>query len=97
MATSNLVKAIGNTWPILKMRPSANGKLSDTAFVDRADVIQYIDFPTAQAIYDILRSSLVELMKKGIVDYLVSFAFFFFANHKSNDLPHPAFRTYRTR
>jgi hypothetical protein len=43
----------------------------DTAFVDRADVIQYIDYPPAEAIYEILRSSLVELMKRGIVEELV--------------------------
>ncbi|KAL5488145.1 hypothetical protein ACEPAI_6253 [Sanghuangporus weigelae] len=55
---------------VLIMATSNLVKAIDSAFVDRADVVQYIDFPTAQAIYDILRSSLVELMKKGIVEYL---------------------------
>lgn len=36
--------------------------------MDRADVIQYIDYPPAEAVYAILRSSLVELMTRGIVE-----------------------------
>lgn len=31
-------------------------------------MIQYIDYPPAEAVYEILRSSLVELMARGIVE-----------------------------
>lgn len=41
--------------------------LTDTAFVDRADIIQFIDLPTREAIYEILRSCLCEIISKGIV------------------------------
>lgn len=39
----------------------------DSAFVDRADIAEYIDYPPAEAVYEILSSTLAELMKKGIV------------------------------
>ena len=39
----------------------------DSAFVDRADIVQYIDLPPPEAIYVILRSCLVELIAKGVV------------------------------
>ncbi|KAH9853738.1 P-loop containing nucleoside triphosphate hydrolase protein [Lenzites betulinus] len=39
----------------------------DSAFVDRADIVQYIDLPPREAIYEILRGCLAELVKKGIV------------------------------
>ncbi|KAI0829475.1 P-loop containing nucleoside triphosphate hydrolase protein [Trametes gibbosa] len=39
----------------------------DSAFVDRADIVQYIDLPPREAIYEILRGCLSELVKKGIV------------------------------
>ncbi|KAI0650044.1 P-loop containing nucleoside triphosphate hydrolase protein [Trametes meyenii] len=39
----------------------------DSAFVDRADIVQYVDLPPREAIYEILRGCLVELIKKGIV------------------------------
>jgi hypothetical protein len=39
----------------------------DPAFVDRADIVQYIDLPPPEAIYLILRSCLVELITKGVV------------------------------
>ncbi|KAM5535663.1 hypothetical protein V8D89_010650 [Ganoderma adspersum] len=39
----------------------------DSAFVDRADIVQYVDLPPREAIYEILRGCLVELVKKGIV------------------------------
>lgn len=41
--------------------------LTDSAFVDRADIAQYIDYPPPEAVYEILRSTLVELMARGIV------------------------------
>jgi SpoVK/Ycf46/Vps4 family AAA+-type ATPase len=45
--------------------------LTDTAFVDRADIIQYVDLPPREAIYDILRSSLREMASKGVVAPIV--------------------------
>ncbi|RPD61903.1 P-loop containing nucleoside triphosphate hydrolase protein [Lentinus tigrinus ALCF2SS1-7] len=39
----------------------------DSAFVDRADIVQYVDLPPREAIYEILRGCLVELVKRGIV------------------------------
>ncbi|KAH9894292.1 P-loop containing nucleoside triphosphate hydrolase protein [Cubamyces lactineus] len=39
----------------------------DSAFVDRADIVQYVDLPPREAIYEILRGCLIELVKKGII------------------------------
>jgi hypothetical protein len=69
MSTSNLAKAIGVTlvFPsgyILKENV-------DSAFVDRADIIQYIDLPPREAIYEILRTCLLEMIAKGIVKHVV--------------------------
>jgi hypothetical protein len=44
----------------------------DTAFVDRADIVQYIGLPPRAAVYGILGSLLQELMSKGIVATAVS-------------------------
>lgn len=44
----------------------------DSAFVDRADIIQYVDNPPREAIYEILRSSLCEFVLRGIVQEVVS-------------------------
>ncbi|EPQ59557.1 P-loop containing nucleoside triphosphate hydrolase protein [Gloeophyllum trabeum ATCC 11539] len=52
---------------VLIMSTSNLAKAIDSAFVDRADIIQYIDLPPREAIYDILRSCLSELVHKGIV------------------------------
>ncbi|KZT26942.1 P-loop containing nucleoside triphosphate hydrolase protein [Neolentinus lepideus HHB14362 ss-1] len=51
----------------LIMSTSNLAKAIDSAFVDRADIIQYIDLPPREAIYDILRSCLSELVQKRIV------------------------------
>lgn len=40
----------------------------DSAFVDRADIKQYIGPPTAQAIYSIFRSCFVELVRVKLID-----------------------------
>lgn len=50
----------------------------DSAFVDRADIVQYIDLPPPEAIYVILRSCLVELISKGVVAPVVRLLFAFF-------------------
>jgi pachytene checkpoint protein 2 len=39
----------------------------DVAFIDRADIKQYIGLPPVQARYTILRSAMLELMRVGIV------------------------------
>lgn len=39
----------------------------DIAFVDRADIKQYIGLPGDQARYEILRSCIVELISSGII------------------------------
>ncbi|KAF9476461.1 AAA-domain-containing protein [Pholiota conissans] len=53
---------------VLIMATSNLVKAIDTAFVDRADIIQYVDLPSREAIYEILRSCLCEIIAKGIVD-----------------------------
>ncbi|EJD01058.1 AAA-domain-containing protein [Fomitiporia mediterranea MF3/22] len=55
---------------VLIMATSNLAKAIDSAFIDRADVMQYIDYPPAIAIYDILRSCLLELMSKGVIEEL---------------------------
>lgn len=44
----------------------------DSAFVDRADIVQYVDLPPREAIYEILGTCLRELVAKGIVSDVVS-------------------------
>ncbi|KAF8529271.1 P-loop containing nucleoside triphosphate hydrolase protein [Hysterangium stoloniferum] len=52
---------------VLVMATSNLAKAIDSAFIDRADIVQYVDLPPREAIYEILRTCLEELMKKGIV------------------------------
>ncbi|KIL00371.1 hypothetical protein PAXRUDRAFT_130019 [Paxillus rubicundulus Ve08.2h10] len=52
---------------VLVMSTSNLAKAIDSAFVDRADIIQYVDLPPREAIYEILRSSLCEFVLKGIL------------------------------
>ncbi|CAA7260160.1 unnamed protein product [Cyclocybe aegerita] len=52
---------------VLIMATSNLVKAIDTAFVDRADIIQYVDLPSREAIYEILRTCLCEMILKGIV------------------------------
>jgi pachytene checkpoint protein 2 len=40
---------------------------SDSAFVDRADIVQFIDLPPREAVYEILRGALCEFIDKGIL------------------------------
>ncbi|KAG9317224.1 AAA-domain-containing protein [Chiua virens] len=53
---------------VLVMSTSNLVKAIDSAFVDRADIIQYVDKPPREAVYEILRSSLCEFILKGIVE-----------------------------
>ncbi|SCV71651.1 BQ2448_3239 [Microbotryum intermedium] len=71
ITTSNLSEAIGEytvtrrTW-----RPNAKKLIPgtiDPAFIDRADIKQYVGLPPPPAIYWILRSSLLELMSKQMI------------------------------
>ncbi|KAF7797507.1 hypothetical protein EIP86_008707 [Pleurotus ostreatoroseus] len=52
---------------VLVMATSNLAKAIDTAFVDRADIVQYVDLPPRIAIYEILRTCLSELVSKGII------------------------------
>ncbi|KAG5731715.1 Thyroid receptor-interacting protein 13 [Termitomyces sp. T112] len=51
---------------VLIMSTSNLVKAIDSAFVDRADIVQYIDLPSRDAIYEILRTCLCEIVAKGI-------------------------------
>ena len=45
--------------------------IADTAFLDRADLVQYVDLPPREAIYEILRTCIVEFINKGIISSVV--------------------------
>jgi len=53
---------------VLVMSTSNLAKAIDSAFVDRADIIQYVDLPPREAIYEILRTCLCEMVAKGMVE-----------------------------
>ncbi|KDN45078.1 AAA-domain-containing protein [Tilletiaria anomala UBC 951] len=53
---------------VLVMTTSNISEAIDSAFVDRADIKQYIGLPPPQAIYWILRSCLDELMRVGLAE-----------------------------
>ncbi|KAI0269239.1 thyroid receptor-interacting protein 13 [Gloeopeniophorella convolvens] len=55
---------------VLVVSTSNLAKAIDSAFVDRADIVQYIDLPPSEAIYTILRSCLLELIVKGVVAHV---------------------------
>jgi SpoVK/Ycf46/Vps4 family AAA+-type ATPase len=59
--------------------------MADTAFVDRADIIQYVDLPSREAIYEILRSCLCEIITRGIVSPVVCDIFYLLERY------HPTF------
>lgn len=52
---------------VLVMTTSNLSSAIDTAFVDRADIKQYIGLPPVQAVYWILLGCLRELMRSGVV------------------------------
>ncbi|KAJ6539136.1 P-loop containing nucleoside triphosphate hydrolase protein [Mycena capillaripes] len=52
---------------VLIMSTSNLVKAIDSAFVDRADIVQYVDLPSREAIYEILRTCLCEIVSRGIV------------------------------
>ncbi|KAH7879535.1 P-loop containing nucleoside triphosphate hydrolase protein [Lentinula edodes] len=51
---------------VLVMSTSNLVKAIDSAFVDRADIVQYVDLPPREAVYEILRTSLCEIINRGI-------------------------------
>lgn len=75
MSTSNLVKAIG----VLIISSVSHPLdvififiwITDSAFVDRADIVQYVDLPPREAVYEILRTSLCEIINRGLVSSTV--------------------------
>jgi SpoVK/Ycf46/Vps4 family AAA+-type ATPase len=67
MATSNLPNAIGGLSRHSHGCLTLTCMYADTAFVDRADIVQFIGLPPPVAVYTILRSCLCELMQRGIV------------------------------
>ncbi|KAG8768177.1 hypothetical protein FRC12_005729 [Ceratobasidium sp. 428] len=48
----------------------------DSAFVDRADIVQYIGLPSQDAVYFILQSCIIELIRTGIIRPIVSHRFY---------------------
>ncbi|KAK2466496.1 hypothetical protein APHAL10511_002138 [Amanita phalloides] len=52
---------------VLVMSTSNLVKAIDSAFVDRADIVQYVDLPPREAIYEILRTCLGEMIDKDII------------------------------
>ena len=71
VSTSNLAKAIGARPAMCNNNMRLTSALLDSAFVDRADIVQYIDLPPREAIYEILRTCLVELVEKRIINEVV--------------------------
>lgn len=57
---------------VLIMTTSNITESIDTAFIDRADIKQYVGLPPPQAIYWILESCMKELMRVGLVENTVS-------------------------
>ena len=66
-----------------------SNKFSDTAFVDRADIVQYIDLPSSDAVYEILRTCLCEIILKGIIASIVS-AYMYHLDAKNSTPKHRA-------
>ncbi|KAJ9100921.1 hypothetical protein QFC20_005337 [Naganishia adeliensis] len=55
---------------VLVMSTSNIAQAIDSAFIDRADIKQYIGLPPPQAVYWILSGCLTELMRAGIIQHL---------------------------
>lgn len=54
---------------IIILATSNVSKSMDNAFVDRADIIQYIDLPSSKMVYEILRSSIHELIVTQVIRF----------------------------
>jgi len=55
---------------VLIMSTSNLASAIDSAFIDRADIVQYIGLPPQDAVYWIIRSCLTELMRTGIIKHV---------------------------
>ena len=81
MTTSNIAQAIGTCshprsdrftfLDVTRLTDRTFVLLTDSAFVDRADIKQYIGLPPQQAVYWILCGCLEELIKSDIVQKVV--------------------------
>lgn len=81
LTTSNITEAIGRfserlpglfeqVQPVFSLHhcvDDARSRFTDVAFVDRADIKQYIGLPGVRARYEIIRSCLTELQRVGII------------------------------
>lgn len=76
---------------VLVMTTSNLSESIDNAFVDRADIKQYIPLPPAQAVYWILKSCLEELMRVGLIRP-TAFAAFGHVNDDDGDEAAPTTR-----
>lgn len=82
MSTSNIAQAIGKIPPsplesVVRVPPTPmltppRTKPIDSAFVDRADIKQYIGLPPPEANHWILSGCLNEMMKRGLMEPIVS-------------------------
>ncbi|KAH7917796.1 hypothetical protein BV22DRAFT_1025744 [Leucogyrophana mollusca] len=74
----------------VRLRPLHNlrctGAPKCSTFVDGADIIQYINLPTRQTVYEILRSALWEFVRKRIVQETVRVLFSFTSRHPCTSL-----------
>ncbi|OTF78078.1 ATP binding protein, partial [Euroglyphus maynei] len=52
---------------IIILATSNVSKSMDNAFVDRADIIQFVGLPSSQMVYEILRSSIMELIQSRVI------------------------------
>lgn len=77
MTTSNLVNAIGEQQLVpARIRSQFEPEMprrtkTDTAFIDRADIVQYVGLPPQEGIYWILQSCITELIRAQIVSPVV--------------------------
>ena len=68
LCTSNLIKAMAcNLWTPRSVYIHSLIQIQDSAFLDRADVKQYIPTPCATARYEIYRTTYLDLAKSGII------------------------------
>ena len=66
LTTSNLSHTIGEQ-TIRKPQMSTEWLMADKAFIDRADIKEYVGLPIPEAIYWILLTTIRELMAKGLI------------------------------
>lgn len=50
---------------------SSTSDFPDTAFIDRADIVQYVGLPPQEAVYWILKSCIMELIRTRIIAHVV--------------------------